>query len=388
MNRPRWPPAVVSRKDLLARGAGIVGEREHLVGWRDVVGGAREQVQRAVDPAQVDALAADLQLAGDQLVVAEQVLDDPEVERAGNRLGVLEPVLELAVALDVGGVVDVGEQLQLTGDLVVGLDRDEAGEHVLAAQHATSGRDEPAVEGEVSPGRERLERCVDDRLAGMEVDRRAGDRQRVDPLGSQRGVDRREPAALTVADQVHRTADVIDRAVDHVEVVVDRRVLGARGRADPVERVRALESRREDRAHLTLGRRVVDDARVVASLRRQHERRRAPGFAPEFEKSRSRATGASNTTSFGELQSGRRRSVATLNHRNQSASNSGGVSPRRSAPAHQSARPSTVAAHAAMPSASAISSNDGGHVPVMRLLSVTAQMQPCSRPRVQLAGAS
>jgi hypothetical protein len=48
-------------------------------------------------------LAADLQLAGDQLVVAEEVLGDPEIEGAGDRLRVLEPVLELAVPLQVGG---------------------------------------------------------------------------------------------------------------------------------------------------------------------------------------------------------------------------------------------------------------------------------------------
>jgi hypothetical protein len=156
-----------------------------------VVGRAGEQVQRTLDPPELDVLAADLQLAGDQL--------------------------------EVGVIVEVGEQLHLAGDLVVGLDRDEPGQHALSAQHATCGRDESAVEREVVTGCEPPERRMDDRLAGVEVDRRAGDRQRVDMLGTTRGIDRGQPAALAVADQVHGTADVIDCPLDHIEVVVDRR---------------------------------------------------------------------------------------------------------------------------------------------------------------------
>ena len=95
----------------------------------------------------------------------------------------LEPVLELAVALDVGGVVEVGQQLELASDLVVRLDDDEAGEHVLAAQRPAAGVDQRPVEVEVAVGRERLERGVDDRLAAVEVDRRAGDGQCVDSPG-------------------------------------------------------------------------------------------------------------------------------------------------------------------------------------------------------------
>ena len=45
---------------------------------------------------------------------------------------------------------------------------------------------------------------------------------------------------------------------------------------------------------------------------------------PPAEKSRSRATGASNTTSLAELQRGGRRSVADANQRIQSSTSSGG----------------------------------------------------------------
>ena len=64
----------------------VVGERGDLIGWCDVVRLAGEQVKWTLDPGELDVLAADLQLAGDQLVVAEEVLDDPEIESTGDRL--------------------------------------------------------------------------------------------------------------------------------------------------------------------------------------------------------------------------------------------------------------------------------------------------------------
>jgi len=48
---------------------------------------------------------------------------------------------------------------------------------------------------------------VDHGLAVVKVDRRAGERQRIDLLGMQRRVDRRQPAALAVADQVGAPAE-------------------------------------------------------------------------------------------------------------------------------------------------------------------------------------
>ncbi len=62
-------------------------------------------------------MPADLKRGGDQRVVAEQVADDPQIELARDVLGVLEPVLELAVAGDVGGIVEVQQQVDLARDL-------------------------------------------------------------------------------------------------------------------------------------------------------------------------------------------------------------------------------------------------------------------------------
>ncbi len=142
-----------------------------------------------------------------------------------------------------------------------------------ALEHAAAHRDERLVEAQIAVGGDPAQHLVDHRSAGVEIDRRAGDRQRVDPLGIERGVDRGQPAALAVADQVHAPAAVLDRAVDHVHVVLDRGIPGLAGGAHPVERERPLEPGFDDRAHLALLGRVVDDARVVAGLGREHQGR-------------------------------------------------------------------------------------------------------------------
>ena len=143
----------------------------------------------------------------------------------------------------------------------------------LALEHAVALGDESAEEGQVVVA-ERLHAFVDDGAPGVEVDRRAGDGERVDALGVQRGVDGGQPAALAVAHEVDgaAVAGLPARRRDLGQVVGDRRVLGLLRDADPVQRVEALEPGREDRLHLALPGAVVDDAGVVAGLRRQDER--------------------------------------------------------------------------------------------------------------------
>ena len=219
------------------------------------------------------ALVADAQRPGDELVVAEEMVDEPQIEGPGDVLGVLEPVLEGPIALDMAGVADVGQQLQLLADLVLRLDDDEAAEQELALEHAVALADQGAEEGQVVVA-ERLDALVDDGAAGVEVDRRAGDGERVDALGVQRRVDGGQPAALAVAHEVDAAplARLRHRGVHLGQVVGDRRVLGLLRDADPVERVEALEPGGQDGLHLALRGAVVDDAGVVARLRRQHQR--------------------------------------------------------------------------------------------------------------------
>jgi len=119
---------------------------------------------------------------------------------------------------------------------------------------------------------------VDDRVARVEVDRRSREREGVHLLGVQRRVDRREPAALAVAHEVDLAPDVVDAALHEGQVVLDPGVPRLVGRADPVERERALQPGGADHLHLALRRREVDDAGVVTGLRRQHERRHHVGL--------------------------------------------------------------------------------------------------------------
>ena len=187
--------------DLLVRGRCRAGEREHLVRRGDVVGCAGKQVQRHVDPLQVHASPPDLQRSAEEEVVAEQVAHDPQIELAGDVLGVLEPVLELGVTRDMRGIADAVQQGELPLHLGARLDQDEAGEHVLALQHTAAGRDQRFVEAQVTTGSEMAKHLVDHRLAGVEVDRCPRDRERVHALGRERGVEGGEPAALAVAGQ-------------------------------------------------------------------------------------------------------------------------------------------------------------------------------------------
>lgn len=79
----------MSPGDLGGFGADDLREGEDLWRRRDVVGRPCEQVDRAGDVAQVDRATTDSQGARDELVVLKQVLDDPQVEGAGDGLRVL-----------------------------------------------------------------------------------------------------------------------------------------------------------------------------------------------------------------------------------------------------------------------------------------------------------
>ncbi len=87
MNRPRWPPVEDWRPIPGRRGRDVVGQRPDLVGGGDVVGLAGHEEQRTVDGRKVDVLPVDDQIARDERVAQEQVLDDPEVEGPRQVLG-------------------------------------------------------------------------------------------------------------------------------------------------------------------------------------------------------------------------------------------------------------------------------------------------------------
>ena len=149
MNSPRWPPDVVRR---VMRSAGVETASARAktcsggVMWSAAP--ARRLTGQSMRPRST-VVVVDAQGSADELVVAEEVLDEPQIEGSGDVLGVLEPVLEGPVALDMAGVTDMGQQLQLLADLVLRLDDDEAAEQELALEHAVALADQGAEEGQV-----------------------------------------------------------------------------------------------------------------------------------------------------------------------------------------------------------------------------------------------
>ena len=126
-----------------------------------MIGPAGEQVERAGDVTEVDGSVTDTQRARDQRVVLEQVLDDPEIKRPGNRLRVLEPRLEGAIAGNMRWLVYVGEQLQLAVEFVRGLHRHESREQEVTGEDAVVGTHDGSVECKVALGRQYLHPLVD-----------------------------------------------------------------------------------------------------------------------------------------------------------------------------------------------------------------------------------
>lgn len=55
-------------------------------------------------------------------------------------------MFELAIALDMGGIFEVGQELELASVLVAGLQDDEPGQQVLALEHRASEPDQLLVE--------------------------------------------------------------------------------------------------------------------------------------------------------------------------------------------------------------------------------------------------
>jgi hypothetical protein len=254
-----------------------LGKRPDLFRRGDVVGAAGDQEQRAVDPTQVHPLPGHRQGAGGQLVVLEQVLDDPQVERARHVLHPLEPVGELEVPRHVLRVADVAEQRQVALPLGGRLQQLEAEQLAGAALHAAAERHHGLVRGEragaaptAGPGEETGP--VPDRGgAGVAVDRGTGDGQRAHLLGVQRREDHREPAALAVADQVHPAAQQLDRVRQQVQVLLDGAVGGLLGGTDPVQAVQPVQPGLAQRQQLALAGGEVHDAGVVPGLRGQHQ---------------------------------------------------------------------------------------------------------------------
>ena len=169
-----------------------------------------------------------LELPGDQLVVAEQMLDDPEIEGPGDRLGVLEPVLEFAVARDVRRSSKLRQQVELTGDLVVGPDQTNPAS--MWSPRARRRRRPPGrVEGQVPPGERAFSAAW---MTGSPAWKSIGAPASVRVLIRSGAGRRRSPPTTRPGSRRSGSppAAVVDRPVNHFQVILDSRILGLRWR--------------------------------------------------------------------------------------------------------------------------------------------------------------
>ncbi len=173
---------------------------ERLLRRGDVVALGAEDHDRRADGAQVDRGAVPVaDVAGGEVVADEELVDDPlHLLGVEGDMGV-PPLLELEVALGLG--VDPGPEVVLLGPEGIG--------RVLRLEvlHERRAVEDPRAEiarerrqpraAEQTAGIAHRVRAADPRPVG---ERRAGDDDRAEKLGPQRGDDHHRPAGLAVAD--------------------------------------------------------------------------------------------------------------------------------------------------------------------------------------------
>jgi hypothetical protein len=116
------------------------------------------------------------------------------------------------------------------GDIVL------LGMHVLPSQHELAPHQSVPEPDEILVSRHRsvMSHALDRAVAGVRVDRRPGENERVHLVGKTRRDHRRGPAALAKPDKIHPAAEVVDGDDQFFEVVVDVEVLHVVGRGLPV----------------------------------------------------------------------------------------------------------------------------------------------------------
>ena len=206
---PRWPILLVDGvDDGLAVGADVVDAVvevedpvERLLRRGDVVALRAEDHDRRADVAQVDRGAVGgADLAGGELVADEELVDD-ELHLLGVQRDVAAPpLLEVEVALGLG--VDLGPEIVLLGPERVGrvLVLEVLHQRRRRRRCRRRGRRSSAVSqraAEQAAGVAHRVLALDARPVG---ERRAGDDDRAEELGPERGEDHHRPAGLAVAD--------------------------------------------------------------------------------------------------------------------------------------------------------------------------------------------
>ena len=109
-----------------------------------------------------------------------------------------------------------------------------------------------------------MSHALDRAVAGVRVDRRPGENERVHLVGKPRRDHRRGPAALAKPDEIDPAAEVVDGDDQLLEVVVDVEVLHVLGGGLPVGQRDVADAAREQRLNQALAFVIVGDHRPVA----------------------------------------------------------------------------------------------------------------------------
>ena len=124
-----------------------------------------------------------------------------------------------------------------------------------------------------------MNHAFDRPVAGIGIDGRAGEHQRVHLVGESRRHHGCDPAALAKADQIHATTKIVDRN-DHLgKVVVDLKILHVIGRRLPVGQGNVANAIGQQRLYQALAFMIVGDHGGVTGMGRIDERGNAARLA-------------------------------------------------------------------------------------------------------------
>ena len=122
-----------------------------------------------------------------------------------------------------------------------------------------------------------MSHALDRTVAGVRVDRRSGENERVHLVRKPRRHHRRGPPALAKPDKIDPAAEVVDGDDQLLEVVVDVEVLHVFGGGLPIGQRDVADAACEQRLDQALAFAIVGDHGPVAREGRVYESRNPPG---------------------------------------------------------------------------------------------------------------
>ena len=124
-----------------------------------------------------------------------------------------------------------------------------------------------------------MRHALDRPIAGVRVDGRAREHERVHLLGKARRNHRRHPTTLAKSDKIYATAEIVDRDDNLGEVIVDFQILHIVGGRLPIGQRHMTKAVGQEGLHQALTIVIIGDNSRVASMGRVDERRNSARFS-------------------------------------------------------------------------------------------------------------